>query len=69
MMRRISLRRFSPEGSTAVDVAVEEAERIVEEALRRGALVLDDEKEEPIKGIAESTQSVLIVDPLQGGAH
>lgn len=65
--RKIQIRRFGRLGSAITIDPVEEAEKIVQEALDRGAMVIDENTHQPIKGITPDTERILIVNPMRGG--
>ena len=66
-MRQIQVRRFTGKGSETETLALAEAIQVAEQAWKRGALVVDEDKEEAIQGIGPDVQRILIVNPIAGG--
>ena len=67
MERKVLIRRFGWQGSTVQEVVQAEAERIVEEALRTGALVIDEETDARLERLSPEVGRVFIIKPIAGG--
>ena len=67
MEGKVWVRRFSWQGSTVQELTRAEAERVVEEALHSGSLVLDEDTEERLVKLTPEVGHVFIIRPIAGG--
>lgn len=66
MSETVKIRRFSNKGSEQVLVPVSEAEEQVEELVKSGYLVIDEDSHKRVTTLGDS-RSILIVNPVAGG--
>ena len=67
MERKVTIRRFGWQGSTVQEVTLAEADKILEEALRIGALVIDEDTDERLESLTPEVGRVFIIKPIAGG--